>query len=90
MEHADRAVRQSIARLRQCSAMIRGTPPLWPLWWSVLCACEAEAARLEWTLARQPRALADTVDGEVIDLDEWRRSNAEALVRRRQSAGGAA
>ena len=36
MEHFDRAVRQSIARLRQCSAMIRGTPPLWPLWWSVL------------------------------------------------------
>lgn len=86
MEHADREIRQNIACLRQCSAMIRRTPALWPLWWAVLCACEAEAARLEWTVARQPRAL----DGELIDLDEWRRRNAEALVRRRQSTGGPA
>ncbi|MBV8652343.1 MAG: hypothetical protein JO255_12815 [Alphaproteobacteria bacterium] len=89
MEQTDSAVRQSIARLHQCSAMIRDTPSLWPLWW-LLCACEAEAARLERTLARQPLALVDTVDGEVIDLDEWRRSKAEAPLRRRQSAGGAA
>ena len=88
MEHADREVRQNIACLRQCSAMIRRTPPLWPLCWAVLCACEAEAARLEWTLARHTHALADTVDGELINLDEWRRRKAEALVRRHQSAGG--
>jgi hypothetical protein len=89
MEHADCAVSQNIASLCGCSAMIRGILPLWPLWWPVLCACEAEVARLERALARQPRALADTVHGEVIDLGEWRRRNAEALVRRRQSAGGA-
>lgn len=86
MEQPDREVRQNIACLRQCSAMIRRIPPLWPLWWAVLCVCEVEAARLERTLARQPRVL----DAELIDFDEWRRRKAEALVRRRQSPGGPA
>ena len=90
MEHADRPIRQNIAWLRQCSATIRGTAALWLLWWPVLHACEAEAARLERTLARHPCPPADLVRGQVIDLGEWRRRKSAAPISRRHSAGDAA
>ena len=90
MDHADRTIRQHIARLRQCSGLIRSTPALWSLWWSVLRAVEAEAARLERTLARQRRPPAHTFSGEVVDLGEWRRRRAEALVWHRRPTGDAA
>ena len=90
MEHADRAIRQNIGCLRQCAAIIRFAPPLWPLWWPVLRACEAEAARLERTLARQPHASAELAWGEVIDLRAWRRRKAETLSSRRHTAGDVA
>jgi hypothetical protein len=90
MEHTDRAIRQYIALLRDCSALIRSTPALWPLWWAVLGACEAEAARLERILARQRQSLAAALRCEVIDLDKWRRHKAETPGWRRRSAGDAA
>jgi hypothetical protein len=86
MTHEDRAIRYAIVWLRHCSAMIRVTPALWPLWWPVLHACETEAARL----ARHPQAQADVMGCEVIDLSEFRRRKAEAFVWRRHAAGGAA
>jgi hypothetical protein len=89
MEHADRATRQDIACLRQCSAIIHAMPALWPLWWPVVRACEAEAARLQRTLARRPDALADAARGDVVDFGEWRRRKVQALGCR-QPAGDAA
>lgn len=91
MMDVDRSIRQNIAWLRDCSALIRGTPALWPSWWPVARACEFEAARLEQTVADyRPETPAGTIGAEVIDLAEWRRRKAAAPAWRPQGAGGAA
>lgn len=90
MMDADRSIRQNIAWLRDCSAVIRGTPALWPSWWPVARACEVEAARLERRVAHRAETPADTFGAEVIDLAEWRRHKAAARAWRPQGAGGAA
>ena len=91
MTDADCSIRQTIAWLRYCRAVIRGTTALWPFWWPVLHACEAEATRLERTLAHHSEAPAETIGAEVIDFSEWRRRRAAALVwQHQQPTGGVA
>ena len=90
MKSAVLSICQQIASLRDSSAVIRRTPALWPFWWPVLCACEAEAARLERRLAYLPTPAAHTLCAEVIDLADWRRSKAAILAWHRQRGGSAA
>jgi hypothetical protein len=89
MKSALLSIYQQIASLRDSGAMIRRTPALWPLWWPVLCACEAEAARLERRLTYLPEPAAHTRCAEVIDLEAWRRSKAATLASHRQRGGSA-
>jgi hypothetical protein len=90
MKSAVLSICQQIASLRDSSAVIRRTPVLWPLWWPLLCACEAEAARLERRLAHLLTPAARTLCAEVIDLAAWRRSKAATLAWYRQRGGSAA
>jgi hypothetical protein len=85
----DRSVRQNIAWLRDTCAVIRATPALW-WWWPVLRACQAEAARLEGTVAHRPGTPAGTLGAEVIDLAEWRRRQGAARPWHEHRTGGVA
>jgi hypothetical protein len=86
----DRSIRQSIAWLHDTCAVIRATPALWRRWWPILCACEAEAARLEGTVAHRPEVPTGTLGAEVIDLAEWRRRKSAARPWHELRTGGVA
>lgn len=90
MNDANRSIRKNIAWLRDCSAIIRSNPLLWPSWLPMARACEAEATRLERKVAHLPKTPGRTIGAEVIDLAEWRRRKAAPRAWQRQGAGGAA
>lgn len=79
---------QRIAWLKASIAIIRMTPPLWPLCWPALFLFESELALGERLLAKPRADIEPAASAEIVDLATWRRRR-DILRRRLIAAAGA-